>query len=150
MDSVIDNLDAWQCILGELQAVTCGLSAKSPMLHATRCGAKELSITARPPRSSDNVSRTHSASNASVRIVELSERSLTIVWHDPTSCSYVDQRWTRSKSGRVGICALSGEDIRKGVDIFKPCGSKPPPANAGAMILVTALRLPLNDSEVLQ
>ena len=148
MDSVIDNLDAWRGILEELQAVTGSLDEGPRRSIPTRCRSKGVSEAARPVNSPAKVARAQVSQKASVRIVEFSEGSLTIVWQDPTSCSYVDQRWTRSKSTSAGVCALSGEVIRRGQDIFKPSGRKPPPANAGAMILVSSLSVTPNDSEV--
>ncbi|MFT0174038.1 DUF3331 domain-containing protein [Paraburkholderia mimosarum] len=79
-----------------------------------------------------------------MKIVEWSEKSLTIVWHDPTACSYDDQRWRRTRSTRVGVCAVSGLVIHQGQDVFKPCRSKPSPANAEAMILANALPATMN------
>jgi hypothetical protein len=148
MDLVIDDLDAWRGILDELQAVTGGKDEESRRLVTKHCRAKGLGDTTRPASPRAKVLVGQADRKASIRIVEWSERSLTIVWHDPTACSYVDQRWTRSKSISAGVCALTGEVIRRGQDIFKPSGSRPPPANAGAMILVSALPVILNESEV--
>jgi len=76
---------------------------------------------------------------ASIRILDRTEKKARIAWHDSTSCHYEDQRWTRSISARVGVCAMSGEMIPRGADIFRPSRANPVPANAGAMILTSAL-----------
>lgn len=76
---------------------------------------------------------------ASILILDRTEKKATIGWHDPTSCYYADQCWTRSVASRVGVCAVSGEIIARGADIFRPSRAKPVPANASAMILTSAL-----------
>jgi hypothetical protein len=139
MDSVIGNLDAWRIILDELRAVTGGFSSNFQGVGGPDIKGRARRCHGPGVGSSETKLESHAVRSANVRIVEWSERSLTIVWHDPTACSYVDQRWMRSKSSGSGVCALSGAVICRGEDIFKPSRSKPTPANAGAMILVSAL-----------
>jgi hypothetical protein len=139
MNSVIESLDAWRIILDELRAVTGGFSGDCPRAGDTASRGRAHRDCARFVGGSTKSGENHAVRGANVRIVEWSERSLTIVWHDSTACSYVDQRWSRSKSNSPGVCALSGTIICRGQDIFRPSRSKPPPANAGAMILVSAL-----------
>jgi hypothetical protein len=75
-----------------------------------------------------------------VSVVERSTVSTVIIaWRDPTSCFYGAQIW-RIASARVsGICALSGQRIRRGDRIFHPRRSTPVPVNIRAMILESAL-----------
>ena len=80
------------------------------------------------------------SSHLKVSVVErTTSSSVTIAWRDATSCFYGAQIW-RVASARVsGICALSGQRIRRGDRIFHPHRSKPMPVNARAMILESAL-----------
>jgi hypothetical protein len=144
MDPVIESLDAWRGILDQLQGVT-----RDPPDERRRAGnidsrARASGNRTRTLGSPANVKMDYAGKTAAVRIVESSEKSLTIVWHDPTACSYDDQRWRRSRSSRAGVCALTGAAICRGQDIFKPSSGKPPPANAEAMILASALPVALN------
>ncbi|WP_086383327.1 DUF3331 domain-containing protein [Caballeronia sordidicola] len=139
MDPIIENLTAWLGILVELRAAT-----SRPGNRSSRGGdaSNPLGNSRQLARSQGRATKTgerHVDRAANVRVVEWSERNLIIVWHDPTACSYDDQRWRRSRSRTTGICALTGEVIQRGQDIFRPSQSKPPPANAEAMILVSAL-----------
>jgi hypothetical protein len=143
MGPVIESLDAWRGILDQLQAVTSGICDELRREGSTDSRARASGNLTRPPGSPANAKMDYAGKTAVVRIVELSERSLTIVWHDPTACSYDDQRWRRSRSRRAGVCALTGAAIRRGQDIFKPSSGKPPPANAEAMILASALPVAL-------
>lgn len=147
MDSAIEDFDAWRGILNELRAVT---GYESRGFAHTQCSKKNVGKEERSADSNSKGYEGHAGLTANVRIVEWSERSLTIVWHDPTACSYDDQHWKRAKSTRAGVCAVSGSIIHQGQDVFKPGRSKPPPANAGAMILVSALPVALNVSDVFQ
>ncbi|REG49606.1 uncharacterized protein DUF3331 [Paraburkholderia sp. BL6669N2] len=139
MDSVIGSLDAWRIILDELRAVTGAFAGDSPSAVDADSRGRAHRDVARCVGTSTKAWECNTVTQANVEIVEWSERSLTIVWHDPTACSYVDQRWSRSKSTSSGVCALSGAIISRGQDIFKPSRSKPPPVNADAMILLSAL-----------
>lgn len=143
MDRVFDNVDAWQGILRQLRAITSDLRDELWRAGGVdyRCPWRRI-----PVQDSTRASCAETAQagqTANVRVVEWSDKSLTIVWHDPTACSYDDQRWRRLKSTKDGVCALTGQAIRKGDEVFKPGRSKPPPANAEAMILVSALPVAL-------
>src|SRR5258708_1135997 len=86
--------------------------------------------------------------------VSLIERTtsftVSIAWRDPTSCFYGAQIWRVASAEVSGICALSGQRIRRGDRIFHPQRSKPAPVNARAMILESALDAiePLQTSQV--
>jgi hypothetical protein len=86
-----------------------------------------------------------------VSLVERTTSStVTIAWRDPTSCFYGAQIWRAASAKVSGICALSGQRIRRGDRIFHPHRTKPTPVNARAMILESALNAiePLQTSQV--
>jgi hypothetical protein len=75
----------------------------------------------------------------SIQVVDCTDSTATIAWHDATLCRYDDQHWIRSTASRRGVCALTGQLIRRGADIFRPARRKSLPANADAMILAESL-----------
>jgi hypothetical protein len=75
-----------------------------------------------------------------VSLIERTTSStVTIAWRDPTSCFYGAQIWRLASAKASGVCALTGQRIRRGDRIFHPHRSKPVPVNARAMILESAL-----------
>jgi len=64
-----------------------------------------------------------------------------ISWRDSTRCSYCYQLWRRCVSKKTGFCALSGDPINRGDEIFRPCVRNTIPLNASAMILATHIDL---------
>jgi hypothetical protein len=101
-------------------------------------------------RASSGCKSAFSADPSHHQVVSLIERTTsstaTFAWRDPTSCSYGEQIWRAARAKVSGICAISGARIKRGDLIFHPQRSKLAPANAGAMILASAL----NDVEPLQ
>jgi hypothetical protein len=78
--------------------------------------------------------------HANITVVERPTRtSATIEWRDSTNCYYGAQLWRLVRARRSGVCALSGEPISRGDEIFKPCG-RTDAANADAMIRTSAMR----------
>ncbi|KXU92483.1 hypothetical protein CR51_30820 [Caballeronia megalochromosomata] len=76
-----------------------------------------------------------------IRVLErLSESTLALSWHDPTSFNYSEQVWALCTARKRGTCALSGQAIRRGQPVYRPrrVGSSVP-LNSGAMILALAL-----------
>ncbi|WP_321797950.1 DUF3331 domain-containing protein [Caballeronia sp. J97] len=76
-----------------------------------------------------------------IRVLErLSESTLSLSWHDPTSFNYSEQVWALCTARKRGTCALSGQAIRRGQPVYRPrrVGSSVP-LNSGAMILALAL-----------
>ena len=76
-----------------------------------------------------------------IRVLErLSESTLALSWHDPTSFNYSEQVWALCTARKRGTCALSGQSIRRGQPVYRPrrVGSSVP-LNSGAMILALAL-----------
>ncbi|VXC97571.1 conserved hypothetical protein [Burkholderia sp. 8Y] len=81
------------------------------------------------------------APSANIRLLErLSESTLALSWHDPTSFNYSEQVWALCTARKGGVCALSGQAIRRGQPVYRPrrVGSSVP-LNSGAMILALAL-----------
>jgi hypothetical protein len=77
----------------------------------------------------------------SIRVLErLSESTLSLSWHDPTSFNYSEQVWALCTARKGGTCVLSGQSIRRGQPVYRPrrVGSSVP-LNSGAMILALAL-----------
>lgn len=76
-----------------------------------------------------------------IRLLErLSESTLALSWHDPTSFNYSEQVWALCTARKRGVCVLSGQSIRRGQPVYRPrrVGSSVP-LNSGAMILALAL-----------
>jgi hypothetical protein len=76
-----------------------------------------------------------------IRVLErLSDSTLALSWHDPTSFNYSEQVWALCTARKGGTCALSGQSIRRGQPVYRPrrVGSSVP-LNSGAMILARAL-----------
>lgn len=76
-----------------------------------------------------------------ITAVELhNDRSAFISWCDPTMGHYVDQLWIMMKAPSVGRCALTGQSIKKGDQVFRPSiRSRSLPANCNEMVLATTL-----------
>jgi hypothetical protein len=77
---------------------------------------------------------------AQIRVIDRPTPSTaTVAWRDPTHCSYGDQVWHACRARDAGVCALSGQSIKRGDSIYTPRPCRPAPLNAGAMILGTVL-----------
>ena len=81
-----------------------------------------------------------------INVLELTERSATIAWYDPTRCRYEDQHWSRFKARHAGVCAMTGVPILPGADVFHRPRIRGGAANADAMILTRALLCAAADS----
>jgi hypothetical protein len=67
--------------------------------------------------------------------------ALTVVldWRDPTKCCYREQRWVSARARVSGRCAMSGEPIEPGDEIYRPRPARPAPRNVSAMVLASAV-----------
>ena len=75
-----------------------------------------------------------------IRVLERRGRSsATVAWSDATSCCYGEQHWRRCVAKKAGVCALSGQAIKRGHAVYRPKRVQPTPLNIEAMILATAL-----------
>ena len=131
----------WSSIISDLVR-DCGCEATNAAERRERAVAAGDRLTARnrrvprPPFNAPEMA----ATSALVKVLERrSENSVVILWQDATRCHYGDQVWFRCRSARTGICALSGNTIGRGDPIYRPRQGHRPPANALAMILVSAI-----------
>ncbi|MBT2794278.1 DUF3331 domain-containing protein [Paraburkholderia strydomiana] len=122
---------------------------------ALRCPDVGVGTTLTPKRRTSYGFETMSSAGRSPQVaVSLIERTtsltVTIAWRDPTSCFYGAQIWRVTNAKVSGICALSGQRVRRGDRIFRPKCSRPAPVNARAMILESALNAiePLRTSQI--
>ncbi|SAL63531.1 hypothetical protein AWB69_07131 [Caballeronia udeis] len=78
--------------------------------------------------------------NRITAIERQSDACVLISWCDPTMCHYVDQVWGRVTASYSGHCALTGQRIQRGDQVFRPrWRGRLRPANCDEMILATAL-----------
>ncbi|WP_144140319.1 DUF3331 domain-containing protein [Paraburkholderia sp. BCC1884] len=75
----------------------------------------------------------------------VSPRTVTVSWSDPQGCNYGEQVWRVASAKRPGVCALSGQTIATGDAIYRPTKVEPPPNNAKAMMLATAIEHAIAD-----
>jgi hypothetical protein len=84
----------------------------------------------------------HRRNNTFVKVLEKpTSTTATVAWFDSTSCHYGDQSWSLRVARSNGICALTGEAVRKGDRVYQPRTSGHRPLNANAMILSSVLSL---------
>ncbi|SEF05577.1 protein of unknown function [Burkholderia sp. WP9] len=137
---LISRVDPWsqtiQLLSSGLRCPDAGTDRMSVVKRGTFYGGGATSSTSQLPRLS-LIERTTSL-------------TVTIAWRDSTSCFYGAQIWRVAKARVSGICALSGQRIRRGDRIFHPQRSKPEPVNARAMILESVLNAiePLETSQM--
>ena len=75
-----------------------------------------------------------------VRVIDRpSPLSVTLDWRDATKCCYREQLWVAARARVAGRCAMSGEPIAPGDEIFRPRPARPAPRNVNAMILASAI-----------
>ncbi|MEX3856453.1 DUF3331 domain-containing protein [Paraburkholderia sp. BR10923] len=75
-----------------------------------------------------------------IRVVERSTATrVTLAWRDPLRCAYGDQEWYLARAPRSGVCAVSGREIRRGENVYRPRPRRPQPLNADEMISMDAL-----------
>jgi hypothetical protein len=65
--------------------------------------------------------------------------TVTLDWRDSTKCCYREQLWVAARARVSGQCAMSGEPILPGDEIFRPRPARPTPRNVNAMILAAAI-----------
>jgi Domain of unknown function (DUF3331) len=134
------NGDPWKHILYVLQQ-DCPSSGRHERKE-TRESPRGRSARTAPP---------YFPTSVTINVLDRTERTATLAWHDPTSCHYDDQRWHRVAARSNGVCAMTGALITRGTDVFRPSRRKTnlAPSNAHAMILASALQaLPLLDPAI--
>ena len=139
---LVSRVDPWiqtiRLLSSELRCPDAGADTTPVAKRGTSYGCEATSSTSHLP-------------HLKVSLIERTTSfTVSIAWRDPTSCFYGAQIWRVASAKVSGICALSGQRIRRGDRIFHPQLSKPAPVNARAMILESALNAiePLQTSQV--
>jgi hypothetical protein len=139
---LVSQIDPWaqtiRLLSSGLRCPDAGADTTSAAKRGTGCGCEATSSTSHLP-------------HPKVSLIErTTSLTVTIAWRDSTSCFYGAQIWRVASAKVSGICALSGQPIRRGDRVFHPLRSKPEPVNARAMILESALSAiePLQISQV--
>ncbi|MGF6382581.1 hypothetical protein QF000_004327 [Paraburkholderia atlantica] len=119
--------DTWARIVGSLARVE-------------RTGDEQQMSLSTKLRHADRSATRAGGGHATIIVVERpTMTSATIEWRDSTNCYYGAQLWRLVRARKSGVCALSGEPISRGDEIFKPCG-RTDAVNADAMIRTSAMR----------
>jgi hypothetical protein len=124
---------------------------KDPWMHVVRnlCVHSGLLEQLRPPvqaRRAVLQTRPGSPDETRVRVTgRVSDRSVTVMWCNPTIGYYGAQTWCSTVAAREGICQMSGDAIHRGDAVFRPRSGSVPPMNAKAMILACHVELPVSD-----
>jgi len=79
--------------------------------------------------------------NAVVTFVErIGAKAVSISWRDSTGGNYREQRWVLRAARSRGVCALTGQAIVRGDNIYHPVsGTRGKPSNLSQMIRAEAL-----------
>ncbi|MDN7846970.1 DUF3331 domain-containing protein [Burkholderia multivorans] len=72
--------------------------------------------------------------DAEVSLLDRDREHLWLRWVEPGRCHYGEQKWSASVARHIGQCALTGNVINVGDEVFRPTG-RPSPSNASAQIL---------------
>jgi hypothetical protein len=64
---------------------------------------------------------------------------LLVSWRESGICNYTEQLWALRKAKRTTLCAISGQPVRLGDEIYRPVGK---PLNSATCILAGAVKLP--------
>jgi hypothetical protein len=85
-----------------------------------------------------------------VQIIEVvNDRTVIVVWQDPTGGRYGYQTWTRMFARRDTACALTGLSVKKGNAVFHPKNLRDRrPANAESVILAVEATRRLESASV--
>ncbi|WP_156992786.1 DUF3331 domain-containing protein [Paraburkholderia oxyphila] len=80
------------------------------------------------------------ALRAHLAVVETcSDNLVSVSWSDSTSGRYSEQPWRLCIARKGGVCALTGASIRRGDRVYRPLSRKLMSANAGWVVLASAL-----------
>lgn len=89
---------------------------------------------AKPRKASRSPART-AVAGLTVRVIERATADrVTLAWRDPSRCAYGDQEWYLTRARRSGVCAVTGQEIRRGESVYRPRPMRPQALNADAMI----------------
>lgn len=130
----MNDFSPWEQMIAELASMLDGGTRVPEQGRGNVIGAREPNETGVRANGIDEVAR------AIVAVERLNGSTVLVSWSDSTRCRYDEQRWVNAKSRRKGRCALSGELVQVGDDVYKPQwrGSKRP-GNSAEMILASAM-----------
>ena len=136
----MEQVDPWSQVVSLLSRLSSGgdiiggeswRAACRRGAHAGRIGKRGRALEAMP------VAVPH---NRIAAIERQSDAYALVRWCDPTMCHYVDQVWGRVTARYSGHCALTGQRIQRGDQVFTPRSrGRLRPVNCDEMILATAL-----------
>ena len=96
--------DPWMQTLGLLSVLSGDTDAGGNEVAAAvaRCGRKNCDLPVMGQRF-----------QVQVHVIDRPSKSTaTVIWRDPTRCSYGDQVWHASRARVTGVCAMSGRGIQ--------------------------------------
>jgi hypothetical protein len=74
-----------------------------------------------------------------IQILEAPAKNrLLVSWRESGICNYTEQLWALRKAKRTAHCAISGQQVRLGDEIYRPVGT---PLNFATCILAGAVTL---------
>jgi hypothetical protein len=143
------SVDPWKHILYVLQR-DCSSSSLERRANRESSRGQHTSQRAGEARRPARTALPYFPTCVTINVLDRTDRTATLAWHDPTSCHYDDQHWHRAAAQCNGVCAMTGALITRGTEVFRPSRRKnPAPCNAHAMILASALQaLPLLDAAI--
>jgi hypothetical protein len=119
------------------QTITLLLMPEQSELRLTEQAPPPVVVS---PTRSPTLDASRAKAKPFVRIIDRpTALTVTLDWRDATKCCYREQLWVAARARVSGSCAMSGEPILPGDDIFRPRPSRPVPRNVGAMILASAV-----------
>jgi hypothetical protein len=73
-----------------------------------------------------------------VHILETSARNKILVsWRESGLCNYTEQTWHLHRAKKTGYCALSGQPVQRGDEVYQPIGK---PVNHDTYILADIVK----------
>jgi hypothetical protein len=127
------SLSAWQSTLALLERISSNAPASPKGRREGSEGTDGSSARTRGKCATKPAS-------AHLEIIERhSADIITLSWCDATTGRYGEQRWKLMRSRASGVCVLSGERIRRGDLVYRPCTRGHTPSNANWMLLASAI-----------
>jgi hypothetical protein len=141
--TTLDTGSVWQQTIGLLTVACAPWGPPSDEEETERggaCRAVPLSRSASDAASRRRIAARSWDAQGITLIRRYDQESISVCWSDPTYGRYSDQLWRVCTARRSAVCALTGEKIRRGDAVFRPCPNRRHrPANADAMILASKL-----------
>ncbi|MFT4439199.1 DUF3331 domain-containing protein [Caballeronia sp. 15715] len=115
------------------------LHAVKALKHLNNCAFNYRADAHQPARALSRQG-TGRRENTFVTVLDKPTRTTaTVAWFDSTSCHYGDQSWSLRVARSNGVCALTGDPVRKGDRVYQPRKSVHRPLNANEMILSSVI-----------